>query len=123
MRTPQSVAAANDATTALVDYLDGLIAERKRAPRDDMLSALIAAEDSGESLRHAELVSTILLLLIAGHETTVHLIASGALELLRHPAQMDRLRRDPELRYRTPAEITAATHPPFPPPARWRRSE
>jgi hypothetical protein len=96
MRTPQSVAAANDATDALVDYLDGLIAERKRAPRDDVLSALIAAEESGESLSHDELVSTILLLLIAGHETTANLIGNGMLALLRHPDQLARLRAAPE---------------------------
>ena len=92
MRTPQSVAAANDATTDLVDYLDGLIAERRRTPTDDMLSALIAAEESGESLSHGELVSTILLLLIAGHETTANLIGNGVLALLRHPDQLVRLR-------------------------------
>jgi cytochrome P450 len=99
MRTPQSVAAANEATNALVDYLDGLIAERKRAAQDDMLSALIAAEESGESLSHDELVSTILLLLIAGHETTANLIGNGVLALLRHPDQLARLRADddPEL--------------------------
>lgn len=97
MRTPQTVAAANEATTALVDYLDGLIAERKRAPKDDMLSALIAAEESGESLSHNELVSTILLLLVAGHETTANLIGNGMLALLRHPAQLARLRADPDL--------------------------
>jgi hypothetical protein len=96
MRTPQSVAAANDATTALLDYLDGLIAERKRAPRDDMLSALITAEESGESLSHDELVSTFLLLLIAGHETTANLIGNGMLALLRHPDQLARLRAAPE---------------------------
>ena len=96
MRTPQSVAAANDATSALVDYLDGLIAERKLVPRDDLLSALIAAEESGESLSHDELVSTILLLLIAGHETTANLIGNGMLALLRHPDQLARLRAAPE---------------------------
>ena len=94
MRTPETVAAANDATEALVDYLDRLIAERRRTPTDDMLSALIAAEESGESLSHDELVSTILLLLIAGHETTANLIGNGMLALLRHPDQLARLRAD-----------------------------
>ena len=77
---------------ALPAYLDGLIADRKRAPTDDMLSALIAAEESGESLSHEELVSTILLLLFAGHETTANLIGNGMLALLRHPDQLVRLR-------------------------------
>jgi hypothetical protein len=97
MRTPASVAAANAATDALTDYLDGLIAERKRSPRDDMISALIAAEEAGDSLSHEELVSTFLLLLIAGHETTANLIGNGLLALLRHPDQLARLRTDEDL--------------------------
>jgi cytochrome P450 len=97
MRTPETVAAANEATTVLVDYLDGLIAERRKAPGDDLLSALLAAEEKGETLSHEELLSTVLLLLIAGHETTANLIGNGVLALLRHPQQLDRLRADPEL--------------------------
>jgi cytochrome P450 len=97
MRTPATVAAANDATTVLVDYLDGLIAERRQRPGDDLLSALLAAEDSGQTLSHDELISTVLLLLIAGHETTANLIGNGLLALLRHPDQLARLRADPEL--------------------------
>jgi hypothetical protein len=97
MRTPASVEAANAATEALIEYLGGLIAERRRNPRDDMLSALLAAEDGGDSLSHDELVSTFLLLLVAGHETTANLIGNGVLALLRHPDQLARLRADPEL--------------------------
>jgi pimeloyl-[acyl-carrier protein] synthase len=97
MRTPASVAAANAATDALTEYLGGLIAERKRSPRDDMISALIAAEEAGDSLSHEELVSTFLLLLIAGHETTANLIGNGVLALLRHPDQLARLRADEDL--------------------------
>jgi len=97
MRTPASVEAANAATDALTDYLGDLIAERKRCPTDDMLSALIAAEEEGQSLSHEELVSTILLLLIAGHETTANLIGNGVLALLRHPDQLARLRADEDL--------------------------
>src|SRR5947209_9707703 len=70
-----------------------------------MLSALIAAEDSGESLRHAELVSTILLLLFAGHETTANLIGNGLLALLRHPVEVERLRREPALAVRAVEEL------------------
>src|SRR5206468_1776006 len=83
MRTPETVAAANHATTVLVDYLDRLIDERRQRPTDDLLSALIAAEEAGDTLSHAELISTILLLLIAGHETTANLIGNGILALLR----------------------------------------
>jgi cytochrome P450 len=94
MRTPETVAAANEATTVLVDYLDGLIAERRRSPGDDLLSALLAAEEAGETLSNDELISTLLLLLIAGHETTANLIGNGVLALLRHPDQLARLRDD-----------------------------
>jgi cytochrome P450 len=97
MRTVETTEAANEATTVLTAYLDGLIEERRRQPRDDLLSALLAAEESGRTLSHAELISILLLLLIAGHETTANLIGNGVLALLRDPAELARLRRHPEL--------------------------
>ena len=92
MRTPATVTAANDATDELIEYLDELIAKRRVDPADDMLSALIAAEESGQTLSHDELIATFLLLLIAGHETTANLIGNGVLALLRNPEQLARLR-------------------------------
>src|SRR6266436_5848429 len=82
---------------ALAEYFRELIAERRAAPRGDMLSALIAAEEAGDKLDEDELLATCILLLIAGHETTVNLIGNGTLALLRHPEQMEKLRRDPSL--------------------------
>ncbi len=101
---------------ALADYFRGLIAERRAAPRGDMLSGLIAAEDGGDTLSEEELLATCILLLIAGHETTVNLIGNGTLALLRHPDQRQRLRDNPGLigtaveellRYDGPVQRTA----------------
>ena len=89
--------------------------ERRRAdPRDDLITALIRAEEAGDKLSEDELLAMAFLLLVAGHETTVNLIASGTLALLEHPEQMEKLRRDPSLikpaveellRYTTPVEM------------------
>jgi cytochrome P450 len=86
---------------AISDYFRELIAARRTAPRGDLLSALIAAEEAGDKLNEEELLATCILILIAGHETTVNLIGNGALALLRHPAELRRLRE-------TPALITSA---------------
>jgi cytochrome P450 len=69
----------------LADYFRSLIATRRKDPRSDLLTGLIAAEEEGNKLSEAELVSTCMLLLIAGHETTVNLIGNGLLALLQHP--------------------------------------
>lgn len=98
-----------------VQYFNELIEQRRRAPGDDLLSALIAVEADGDRLTHEELVITGLFLLIAGHETTVNLIGNGMLALLRHPDQLARLRDDPSLdrnaveellRYDSPVQLT-----------------
>ena len=82
---------------ALAEYFRGLIAQRRASPRDDMLSALIAAEEAGDTLNEEELLATCILLLVAGHETTVNLIGNGTLALLRHPAELRRLREAPAI--------------------------
>jgi cytochrome P450 len=82
---------------ALSDYFRALIAERRASPRGDMLSALIAAEEAGDTLTEDELLATCILLLVAGHETTVNLIGNGTLALLRHPHELRRLRERPGL--------------------------
>jgi cytochrome P450 len=73
-------------------YLRGIIAERRRAPRSDLISALVAVEERGDVLSEPELVVMCTLLLIAGHETTVNLIGNGMLALLRHADQLEKLR-------------------------------
>ncbi|MGW4956170.1 cytochrome P450 [Nonomuraea sp. NPDC004186] len=98
-------------------YVNDLVAERRRSPRrDDLISELLAAQEGGDALSHDELVSTIVLLLVAGHETTVNLIANGVLALLRHPGHLAALRADPgtasavveeTLRYDPPVQLTA----------------
>ena len=95
-------------------YLRKLIAQRRAALGEDLLSALIQVEEAGEKLTQEELISMVFLLLIAGHETTVNLISTGSLALLEHPDQLERLRRSPELiepaieellRYTNPVEL------------------
>jgi pimeloyl-[acyl-carrier protein] synthase len=88
---------ANEAQDALTGYFAQLIEERRRKPRADLLSALIAAEEEGDRLSTQELFATGILLFIAGHETTVNLIGNGTLALLRNPDQMQRLRAEPGL--------------------------
>jgi cytochrome P450 len=92
-----------DAGEAMYHYFTRLVAAKRAAltsntgPADDMVSALIEARDSGDSLDERELIAMLWLLLIAGHETTTNLIASGTLALLTNPAQLERLRSDPSL--------------------------
>jgi cytochrome P450 len=81
----------------LRQYLRRLIRERRGEPRDDLLGALIAAEEKGDTLTEEELWANAILLLFAGHETTTGLIGNGLLALLRHPDQLDLLRREPTL--------------------------
>lgn len=80
-----------------VPYLRGLIAARRAEPKDDLISALVKAEESGDFFSDDELLAMVFLLLVAGHETTVNLISSGALALLEHRDQWDRLVADPAL--------------------------
>jgi cytochrome P450 len=97
LRTPEQEERIHAAAEAFVEYFHELIARRRRDPADDLLSALIAAEEAGDRLSEPELLATALFLLIAGHETTVNLIGNGTLALLRHPDQLDRLRADHSL--------------------------
>lgn len=95
---PDIIARGNAARRALASYFrDGLLPERRKHPRADLLSALIAAEEAGDKLSEAELLATCTLLFVAGHETTVNLIGNGLLALLRHPDQLKRLRENPSL--------------------------
>jgi cytochrome P450 len=82
------------ATRALAEYFRPLLAERRNAPRDDLLSAMIAAEEAGETLAEDELLALATLLLAAGHETTTNLIGNAVMLLLRHPAERRRLQED-----------------------------
>jgi cytochrome P450 len=100
----------------LFQYFTDLVDERRRQPRADLLSALLASETAGDTLSHAELLSTATLLFVAGFETTMNLVGNGTLALLRHPDELARLRDDPTLirtgveellRYDGPVHVTA----------------
>jgi cytochrome P450 len=82
---------------SFVRYIRRMIRTRHEEPQDDLTTALVQAEEAGDKLNEDELLAMIFLLLVAGHETTVNLIANGMLALLRHPEQMEELRRDPSL--------------------------
>ena len=90
------------AATEMVDYIHELIAEKRAAPADDLLSDLIAVRDGDDRLSEDELSSMVYLLLVAGHETTVNLISNGVYALLTHPDQLQLLRAEPE---RLPAAV------------------
>ena len=78
-------------------YFLTLVEERRREPREDLLSGLVAAESEGSRLSFDEMIQTLILLLVAGNETTTNLIGNTVLELLAHPAALDDLRADPSL--------------------------
>jgi cytochrome P450 len=86
--------AAGDAMTA---YVRDVFAWKREHPADDLLTALLAAEHEGDRLTEQELIDQVLLLFVAGHETTVNLIGNGMLALMRNRAELERLARDPEL--------------------------
>src|SRR5215217_5886306 len=111
---------AMPAALAFVRYLSKLIESRRTIPQDDLITALIRAEEAGDKLSEDELLAMAFLLLVAGHETTVNLIASGTLALLEHPEQATALRDDPSLgkpaveellRYTSPVEMATERYP------------
>ncbi|MFF0576209.1 cytochrome P450 [Streptosporangium saharense] len=84
------------AATEIRNYLDGLVTEAEREPRDDLIGRLVLARRETGELTHDALVGMVFLLLVAGHETTANMIPLGVHALLRHPDQLDALRADPE---------------------------
>jgi cytochrome P450 len=94
---PDIIRGIAEAGDAMAELVSGIIAAKREEPADDLLSALIAAEDQGDALSDGELLDQVILLYIAGHETTVNLIGNGALALLRHRSQFERLHRAPGL--------------------------
>ncbi|HXZ02468.1 MAG TPA: cytochrome P450 [Stellaceae bacterium] len=96
LATPDKRGRAERGTREMAGYFRTLLAERRARPRDDVLSALIAAEEEGRGLGEEEIVAAAILLLFAGHETTTNLIGNGVLALLRHPDELAALRAAPE---------------------------
>ena len=98
-----------------VEYLTELFAARRAQPQDDLVSALLAARDASDALTEEEVFGTVVLLIVAGHETTVGLIGNAVVSLLSHPEQLARVRADASLipaaieevlRYEGPVERT-----------------
>ncbi len=113
---PEAQRRAEQARGELVDYLGGVFRERRTHPRQDLVSALVAAEEQGDRLSEDELFATCALLLIAGNETSTNLIGNGVLALLRHPDQLSRLHEGPALiesaveellRHDSPVQVTS----------------
>jgi cytochrome P450 len=114
----EQVRQVNQAEAEFGEYMGALLAERHKHPGDDLLSALVNADDVAYRLSDAEAITTAMLLMIAGHETTVNLIANGVLTFLRHPRVLDRLRGEPDfmlgaveelLRYEPPVQFRERT--------------
>jgi cytochrome P450 len=112
---PEAVQQRLAGILSFVEYFSALIADRRDHPGDDLLTRLIQAEEQGDVLTHGELLSTCILLLVAGHETTVNLISGGALALLQHRDELAKCLSRPEmvrsgveemLRFTPPVQLT-----------------
>lgn len=113
--TRGQLARAEQAAADFKAYLEDFVARRRREPGTGLVDRLIAAGRDQDVLSDAELIHNVMLTFVAGHETTTNLIGNGLYLLLRHPAQLERLRRDPTLlpraieeclRYESPANAT-----------------
>ncbi|MBA9005544.1 cytochrome P450 [Thermomonospora cellulosilytica] len=110
--------ARDEAFARFDDYFRELVAERRRRPADDLLTNLVTVHEDGERLTEAELLTTCILLYVAGHETTTDLLGNGTLALSRNPDQFHRLRTSPGLaesaveellRYDPPTQMSRRT--------------
>lgn len=115
LMTPEAHAERSAASREFMRYFRELIDLRRTRPEHDLLSALAAVEDRGDVLTETELLTTCVTTLVAGHETTVNLVGSGLLALMRQPGEFERLRAHPDyvpsavdelLRYEPPVQMT-----------------
>lgn len=115
IQTPEMVAKGHAVVESMETYFRGLIATLRKHPQDNILSAMIAAEERGDRLSEDELLANCILLFSAGHETTVNLIGNGLLALMRNPEQKQQLQENPTLiqsaieeflRYDGPVQLT-----------------
>lgn len=115
LTAPEDLRESLEASDNMEAHIREAIAWKRRNPADDLLSALIAAEDDGDRLTTVELVDQVRLLYLAGHETTVNLIGNGTAALLGHRKEMERLVGDPDLdanavdellRYDSPVQLS-----------------
>jgi cytochrome P450 len=109
--TPEVLATADPAAAQVRDYLTDLIERRRREPKDDLTSALVAAEAEGDRLTGDELLTMTALLFAAGFETTTNLLANGLVALLREPGQRAAVQASPEaaaeelIRFDSPVQL------------------
>lgn len=103
--TPEFLQQIMETTEQIRRYMAELIAAHRKNPGDDLLSAMATDHDPGAPMAEEDLISTAVLLLIAGHETTVNLITNGMLTLLRHPEALEALRQDPAIITTTVEEL------------------
>jgi cytochrome P450 len=94
VRTPQMMEEGSRSVRRFNDYFIGLLAERRRSPADDLLSAILVAEENGRKLSDEQVLSMVETLFAAGHATTRSLIANGMLALLKHPARTQEAARE-----------------------------
>jgi cytochrome P450 len=113
-RTEKHIRKAGEVTRFFLDYFRRRVKEQRRAPKDNLLGALIDAHDGENKLTEDELAANCILLIYAGHEATTQMVGNGMLALLQHPAELTRLRAEPEListaldeilRYESPQQI------------------
>lgn len=95
--TPMDATEGTVAVMEFIRYLQGIFEQRKCDPKDDLMTALLQAEEAGDQLSEAERYSTCILLLAAGHETTTNLIGNGLFTLSNHPDVLEELRQNPDL--------------------------
>ena len=93
----EQLAAANAANVSLEAYFRDLVAARRKKPGSDLISMLLSVNDNGDTLTEDEVVSNVLLVFAAGHETTGNMIGNALIALHRHPDQLEKLRENPEL--------------------------
>lgn len=96
--------AANEATRVLQDYFSAMVNERRANPGDDLISTLATLSDESEPLTNDEIVSNVILLFAAGHETTSNMIGNALVSLHRNPAQLEKLKNNPSLMPKAVAE-------------------
>jgi pimeloyl-[acyl-carrier protein] synthase len=97
VRTPQMMEEGSRSVRRFNDYFMRLVAERRRSPRNDLLSAILRVEENGRKLSDQQVLSMVETLFAAGHATTRSLIANGMLALLKHPTELTKLRANPAL--------------------------
>lgn len=114
--TQEEMVQAFQGVSEFMEYFRQIVARRRTQPKDDLIQAMITAEEGGSMLSEEELLGNCILLLAAGHGTTTHLLGNGTLALLRHPEQYQMLKERPELlqlgvmellRYDGPVQVTA----------------